>query len=292
MEAFSLLLWPLLACFAIAGIHAYLGFHVVERGVIFVDLAMAQVAALGATVGFLVGHDLHSTAATYFSIGSVLVGAAVLAVLKAEKRRIPQEAFIGIVYALAAAASILIVDRTPEGAEHIKFMLVGNLLATTPSEVLHVTLLYAVVGVLHVFWRKPFFAISRGQVTGMSSRAVKGWDFLFYATFGLVVSQSVAIAGVLLVFSYLIVPSVIAMLLADGAGARLAVGWAVAIAVSVGGMLASYHFDLPTGATVVTTFGVALLAALVAGWILGPRVRPAAGMDPARSAKPERVGSA
>jgi zinc/manganese transport system permease protein len=268
-DAFSLLLWPLLACISIAGIHAYLGFHVVERGVIFVDLAMAQVAALGATVGFLVGHDLHSPAATYFSVGSVVVGAAVLALLKAEKRRIPQEAFIGIVYAVAAAAAILIVDRTPEGAEHIKFMLVGNLLSATPEEVLHSTLLYLAVGVLHFVWRRPFFAISQGRADAMSSRAVKGWDFLFYATFGLVVTQSVAIAGVLLVFSYLIVPSVIAMLLADGAGVRLAVGWAVGIAVSVLGMLASYQFDLPTGATVVTTFGIALAAALVGHRLLG-----------------------
>jgi zinc/manganese transport system permease protein len=269
IDAFSLLLWPLLACISIAGIHAYLGFHVVERGVIFVDLAMAQVAALGATVGFLVGHDLHSPAATYFSVGSVVVGAAVLALLKAEKRRIPQEAFIGIVYAVAAAAAILIVDRTPEGAEHIKFMLVGNLLSATPEEVLHSTLLYLAVGVLHFVWRRRFFAISQGRADAMSSRAVKGWDFLFYATFGLVVTQSVAIAGVLLVFSYLIVPSVIAMLLADGAGVRLAVGWAVGIAVSVLGMLASYQFDLPTGATVVTTFGIALAAALVGHRLLG-----------------------
>ena len=271
MEAFSLLLWPLLACISIAGIHAYLGFHVVERGVIFVDLAMAQVAALGATVGFLVGHDLHSPAATYFSIGSVVLGAAVLAVLKAETRRIPQEAFIGIVYAVAAAAAILIVDRTPEGAEHIKFMLVGNLLAATPEEVLHSSILYLIVGVLHFVWRRPFFAISQGRAATMSSRAVKWWDFLFYATFGLVVTQSVAIAGVLLVFSYLIVPSVIAMLLADGAATRLAVGWATGILVSVLGMLASYELDLPTGATVVTTFGVALIAALVGHALLGSR---------------------
>ncbi|HET9252885.1 MAG TPA: metal ABC transporter permease [Candidatus Eisenbacteria bacterium] len=271
MEAFSLLVWPLLACISIAGIHAYLGFHVVERGVIFVDLAMAQVAALGATVGFLVGHDLHSPAATYFSVGSVVVGAAVLALLKAEKRRIPQEAFIGIVYAVAAAAAILIVDRTPEGAEHIKFMLVGNLLAATPEEVLHSTVLYLVVGVLHFVWRRPFFAISQGRTGAMSARAVKWWDFLFYATFGLVVTQSVAIAGVLLVFSYLIVPSVIAMILADGAGIRLALGWAAGILVSVLGMLASYELDLPTGATVVTTFGLALAAALAAHWLLGSR---------------------
>ena len=280
MDALSLLLWPLLACISIAGIHAYLGFHVVERGVIFVDLAMAQVAALGATVGFLVGHDLHSPAATYFSVGSVIVGAAVLALLKAEKRRIPHEAFIGIVYAVAAAAAILIVDRTPEGAEHIKFMLVGNLLAANPEEVLHATLLYLAMGVLHFLWRRPFFAISQGRAEGMSSRAVKWWDFLFYATFGLVVTQSVAIAGVLLVFSYLIVPSVIAMILADGAGTRLVVGWATGILVSVLGMLASYELDLPTGAAVVTTFGVALAVAMAGRGLMGSRTS---------SAKPDRA---
>jgi len=280
MDAFALLLWPLLACISIAGIHAYLGFHVVERGVIFVDLAMAQVAALGATVGFLVGHDLHSPAATYFSVGSVIVGAAVLALLKAEKRRIPHEAFIGIVYAVAAAAAILIVDRTPEGAEHIKFMLVGNLLAANPEEVLHATLLYLAMGALHFVWRRPFFAISQGRAEGMSPRAVKWWDFLFYATFGLVVTQSVAIAGVLLVFSYLIVPSVIAMLLADGAGTRLVVGWATGILVSVLGMLASYQLDLPTGAAVVTTFGLALAVAMAGRGLLGSKTS---------SAKPDRA---
>jgi zinc/manganese transport system permease protein len=263
MEALQLLLWPLLACIAIAGIHAYLGFHVVERGVIFVDLALAQVAALGATVGFLFGYELHSPASFWFSIGAVVVGAGLLAVLKAERRRIPQEAFIGIVYAVAAAAAILIVDRTPEGAEHIKFMFVGNLLAASPGEVARLAALYAVIGVLHFFWRKPFFAISRGETSGMGRTEVRLWDFLFYLTFGLVVTQSVAVAGVLLVFSYLIVPSVIAMLLADGASVRLAIGWIVGVLVSVAGMIASYHFDLPTGATVVTTFGAGLALALL-----------------------------
>lgn len=262
MEALQLLMWPLLACIAIVAIHAYLGFHVVERGVIFVDLALAQVAALGATVGFLMGFDLHSPASAWFSIAAVVVGAGLLAVLKAEKRRIPQEAFIGIVYAVAAAAAILIVDRTPEGAEHIKFMFVGNLLAASPGEVARLAALYTVIGALHFLWRRPFFAISRGETTGMTRNQVRLWDFLFYLTFGLVVTQSVAVAGVLLVFSYLIVPSVIAMLLADGARVRLAIGWITGVIVSVAGMLASYHFDLPTGATVVTTFGVGLALAL------------------------------
>ena len=262
MEAAQLLLWPLLACIAIAGIHAYLGFHVVQRGVIFVDLALAQVAALGATLGFLLGHDLHSPTAAWFSIGSVVVGAALLSLLKAERRRIPQEAFIGIVYAVAAAGAILIVDRTPEGAEHIKFMFVGNLLAASAAEVGWLAALYAGMGVLHYAWRKPFFAISNGDTGAMSRGAVRFWDFLFYLTFGLVVTQSVAVAGVLLVFSYLIVPSVIAMLLADGARARLAIGWITGVVVSVVGMVASYKFDLPTGAAVVTTFGAALALVL------------------------------
>ncbi len=264
METFHFLLWPFLACIAIAGIHAYLGFHVVERGVIFVDLALAQVAALGATVGFLFGQELHSPASNLFSIAAVVFGAFLLSVLKAEKRRIPQEAFIGIVYAVSAAAAILIVDRTPEGAEHIKFMFVGNLLATSPREVAGLSALYLVIGALHALWREPFFAISTGATQAMSAKQIRWWDFLFYLTFGLVVTQSVAVAGVLLVFSYLIVPSVIGMLLADGAPTRLAVGWIAGAVVSVAGMVASYQFDFPTGATVVTTFGVAL--ALVLAW--------------------------
>ncbi len=264
MDALQFLLWPFLACIAIAGIHAYLGFHVVERGVIFVDLALAQVAALGATVGFLFGQELHSPASAALSIAAVVVGALLLSVLKAEKRRIPQEAFIGIVYAVSAAAAILIVDRTPEGAEHIKFMFVGNLLATSPREVANLTGLYLVIGLLHFIWRKPFFAITHGKPAEMGVKRVPWWDFLFYLSFGLVVTQSVAVAGVLLVFSYLIVPSVIGMLLADRASSRLAVGWIAGAVVSIAGMFASYHFDFPTGATVVTTFGVAL--ALTMGW--------------------------
>jgi len=273
MEALQFLLWPLLACVVIAGIHAYLGFHVVERGVIFVDLALAQVAALGATIGFLFGLDLRDPASHYLSIAAVVVGAGLLALLKAEKRRIPQEAFIGIVYAVSAAAAILIVDRTPEGAEHIKFMFVGNLLATSPKEVATLAVLYLVIGALHFVWRRPFFAITHGrpEEAGLSRAGVRWWDFLFYLTFGLVVTQSVAVAGVLLVFSYLIVPSVIAMLLADRARSRLIVGWIVAVLVSVGGMLASYHFDLPTGATVVTTFGLALALAMAWRGVAGSR---------------------
>lgn len=259
LEIAAFLLWPALACLALTGIHAYLGLHVVERGVIFVDLSLAQVAALGATAALLAGYDLHGRGAYVFSLVFTLIGAAVFAFTRTTKSRIPQEAIIGIVYAVSAAAAILIVDRRPEGAEHIKHLLVGNLLAVGPGDVLKMTGLYAVIGFLHWLWRKPFLTISTapGEAVGLGYN-VKLWDFLFYATFGFVVTSSVAIAGVLLVFSYLIVPSVGAMLFSDRVSARLAIGWSMGAIVSLAGMYVSYRFDLPTGAAIICLFGIGL----------------------------------
>jgi zinc/manganese transport system permease protein len=260
-EILHLLLWPFLACLVLTGIHAYLGLHVIKRGVIFVDLALAQVAALGATVAFLMGHELHDTAAYFYSLAFTIVGAAVFAFTRSRRMRVPQEAFIGIVYAVCAAASILIVDRAPEGAEHIKYILVGNLLAVTPHEVLKMAALYSVIGALHYFWRKPFLLISTDPEEAHRQKLlVRFWDFLFYATFGIVVTSSVAIAGVLLVFSFLIVPSVTAALFSQSIGTRLAIGWALGAVVSLAGMVLSYVYDAPTGATIVVTFGIALAA--------------------------------
>ena len=259
----SLLFYPFIACLILTGIHAYLGLHVVERGVIFVDLSLAQIAALGATIAFLAGYDLHSRASYFFSLGFTILGAALFAITRFEKKRIPQEAFIGIVYAVSAAASILIVDRAPEGTEHIKYILVGNLLAVTPMEVLKMAGLYSVIGLAHWLWRKPLLAVSLDpQKASEEGLSVRFWDFIFYGTFGFVVTSSVAIAGVLLVFSFLIVPSVTAMLFSEKVGTRLWIGWAMGFLVSGAGMIASYFLDTPTGATVVVVFGAALLISL------------------------------
>jgi len=259
-EMLSILLWPALACLVLTGIHAYLGLHVVERGVIFVDLSLAQVAALGTTIAALMGFDLHSEGAYWISLGFTVLGAGLFAMTRSKRSKIPQEAIIGIVYAVSAAAAVLIMDRLPEGAEHIKFILVGNLLAVTPHDVIKTAVLYSIIGALHWFWRKPFLAIStqHGEALQNGLR-VKWWDFLFYATFGIVVTSSVAIAGVLLVFSFLIVPSVTAMLFSKKVGTRLAIGWIMGTVVSFVGMFSSYQWDLPTGATVVCTFGAALI---------------------------------
>ncbi|MBI3291457.1 MAG: metal ABC transporter permease [Elusimicrobia bacterium] len=272
-EILSLLLWPGLACLVLTGIHAYLGLHVVERGVIFVDLSLAQVAALGTTIAFLAGFSMHGSTAYYFSLGFTVLGAAVFAFTRSAHRRIPQEAIIGIVYAVSAAAAILIIDRAPEGTEHIKYILVGNLLAVSPHEVIKMGLLYSGVGLLHWWWRRPFLLISTAPEQAFREGIkVRRWDFLFYVTFGIVVTSSVAIAGVLLVFSFLIVPAVTAMLLAERIGVRLIIGWAVGTLVSLVGIAGSYWLDAPTGATVICTFGI-VLALVALGVGLSRRLR-------------------
>jgi zinc/manganese transport system permease protein len=188
------------------------------------------------------------------------VGAAIFATIKSRRARIPQEAIIGISYAVASAASILAMSKATSESEHLKGMLVGNILAVSWGEVLHTAVLYAVVGAFHYRFRRQFLAISMDhQQAERDGLNVKLWDFLFYASFGLVVTSSVAIAGVLLVFCYLIVPSVAAMLYADRIGPRLAIGWTMGTIVSALGIYLSVQLDLPTGATMVCTFGLVLI---------------------------------
>ena len=257
MDVLAFLAVPFVAGLILTGIHAYLGLHVVERGVIFVDLSLAQIAALGTTIAFLAGHDLHDPITYFWSLGFTIAGAAIFAITRQPHHahtRIPQEAIIGIVYAVCAAAAILAMSKAPEGTEHLKDMLVGNILTVSWSTVIKTAIVYAVVGAFHWLFRSKFLAISMG--TDIPN--VRWWDFLFYTSFGFVVTSSVAIAGVLLVFSYLIVPSVAAMLFARRVGTRLAFGWITGAVVSAAGVFLSFQYDLPTGATIVCTFGAAL----------------------------------
>jgi zinc/manganese transport system permease protein len=261
MSILAFLLMPFLAGLILTGIHAYLGVHVVERGVIFVDLSLAQIAALGTTTAYLAGHDLHDPVTYFWSLGFTIVGAAIFALTRVHREtRIPQEAIIGIVYAVSAAAAILAMSKAPEGTEHLKDMLVGNILTVSWREIITTAILYTIVGIFHYVFRKRFLAISiDANAAAASGMNVKFWDFLFYTSFGFVVTSSVTIAGVLLVFSYLIVPSVAAMLFSRSIGTRLAIGWTLGAVVSAAGILASFQYDLPTGAAIVCTFGIALL---------------------------------
>ena len=260
MEILPFLLAPFLASLILTGIHAYLGVHVVERGVIFVDLALAQIAALGATIAILIGMDPHGPGAYWLSLAFTFVGAAIFAFARTRRGHIPQEAFIGIAYAVASATAILAMSKATGETEHLKDMLVGNILAVSMHDVGKTAVLYGVVGIFHYIFRKQFLLIStdpeQAEAKGMS---IRFWDFLFYASFGFVVTSSVAIAGVLLVFCYLVVPSVGAMLFADRIGRRLAIGWTMGTLVSALGVYFSVQLDLPTGAAIVCTFGAVLI---------------------------------
>ena len=251
---------PIAASLIIAGIHAYLGLHVVERGVIFVDLSLAQIASLGAAIAVWQGHDPHDPAIYWMSLLFTLIGAFVFAMIKGHEANIPQEAIIGISYAVASAAVIITMSQSTGEAEHLKDMLVGNILSVQWPEVWLTGAIYVAIGVFHFLFRKRFLEISTdGKGAAARGVPVRLWDFLFYASFGLVVTRSVSIAGVLLVFCYLIVPSVGAMLWASRIGSRLAIGWVMGVFVSMLGMYFSVEFDLPTGATIVCTFGLVLV---------------------------------
>src|SRR5947209_7021065 len=260
MEILPFLVLPFLASLILTGIHAYLGVHVVERGVIFVDLALAQIAALGATIAILIGMDPHGRSAYWISLAFTFMGALIFSFVRSATARIPLEAIIGITYAVASAAAILAMSKATGETEHLKDMLVGNILAVSKGEVIKTAILYGVIGLFHYIFRHKFLLISinpdEARRQGISLRT---WDFLFYASFGFVVTSSVAIAGVLLVFCYLIVPSLGAMLFAYRIGPRLAIGWTMGTLVSALGVFFSVEADLPTGATIVCTFGGVLV---------------------------------
>jgi zinc/manganese transport system permease protein len=261
MEAFHFLAAPFVMCLILAGIHCYLGLHVLARGVIFVDLSLAQVAAFGATVAILFGFG-HESAATYFvSLGTTFLVAGLFALSRRHEKHFPQEAMIGIVYALASAAVILVVDRMAHGAEHIKELLVGQVLWVTWGDVAKVALIYGAVGALHWFFRRPLIEASFGK----PGKGV--WDFLFYALFGVVITSSVRVAGVLQVFAYLIVPAVVSTLFFSTLRKRLIFGWILGFFLSLTGILFSYFWDFPAGAFIVVCFTlVPVMLLLAAPW--------------------------
>jgi len=254
---------PFAASLILTGIHAYLGVHVIERGVIFVDLSLAQIAALGSTIAILLpftGQDPHGPWVYWTGLLFTFIGAAIFSTVRVRHARIPQEAIIGITYAVASAATILAMSQSTSESEHLKDMLVGNILAVSWPEVGKTAALYAGIGLFHYLFRRPFLAISLNHAQAEEEGLrVRFWDFLFYASFGFVVTSSVLIAGVLLVFCYLIVPSVAAVLYADRIGPRLAIGWTMGTVVSALGIYLSVKLDLPTGAAMVCTFGLVLI---------------------------------
>lgn len=260
-EAFALPFFQtaVLAALVLAGIHAYLGFHIVRRGVLFVDLALAQMAALGVALGVVLGREHDEVGSYLLALGMTFVGAALFAWLRGRSRTVPLEAFIGIVFATAQALVFLVLEKSPSGPEHLKETLVGSLFTVDPAHIGRVAVLYAIVGAVHFALRKPFFEITQdAEGAERKGRRVFLWDFLFYATFGLVVTSSVQIAGVLLVFGFLVIPAVAGLMASSRTVPALAVGWAFGFACSVAGLLASVQWDLPAAPSILVTLAVLL----------------------------------
>jgi zinc/manganese transport system permease protein len=269
MELLSLMKWPLIASLILPWLLVYLGLHIVQRGVIFVDLALAQTAAFGTCVSMLVGYDVHDWQSFAFSLGFTFVGALVLTFTRSSRQRVPQEALIGIVYVVAAAAAILALSKSAGGHEELQRSLVGELLVVPPVDVLKSFGLFVVVGFVHFAFRKKFLAISsdpaKAEAGGIN---VRWWDFVFYMLFGLVVTSFVHIGGVLLVFSYLVVPAVCATYLVNSIPARFGVGWAIATLASVVSLIITAKVDLPIGAAIVCVLGAALVLVIVSARFL------------------------
>lgn len=265
----ELLLAPTAAALIILLTHAYFGLHVIQRGVIFVDLALAQIAALGTTVAFLMGAE-HGTATAYaWAFGFTLLGALIFSVTRWEDSPVPQEAIIGITYVVASATVILLASFTAEGSEHLQETLTGSLIWVTWPTVVKVALSYGAIGFFHYLLRRKLLAISFAPEHATRLRA---WDFVFYATFGVIITSSVQIAGVLMVFSVLVIPAVIAFFFCRSFTAALMLAWASGTVAVLGGIAISFSMDLTTGPVLVCAFGAVLLVAMALRPKFGRRV--------------------
>jgi zinc/manganese transport system permease protein len=249
---------PFAMCLILVGIHCYLGLHVLKRGIIFIDLSLAQVACLGSTVALLLGFDHHTTSAYFISLLFTFFASGLFAYGKKVESKISQEVLIGVVYALASASVVLVIDSLAHGAEHLKELLIGRVLWVSWNDVLKTAAIYSVVGLIHFFVRKNMVDLSDGKPV----KHAAWWDFLFYGLFGVVITSSVNVAGILLVFSFLIVPALISTFFYQSLKSRLIFGWVLGFFLCVLGMAISYLKDWPAGAVLVVCFTILPVLAL------------------------------
>ena len=250
----GLLIFPCLACLILVGIHTHLGLHVIKRGVIFVDLCLAQMAALGTVVALLLGYTEQAPWITYaISLGFTFTGAWILSQLRSLPKGCSQEAVIGILYALSTALSLLLLSKMPSESHQIESMLTGNILLVDLKETLFIATLYSVVGLIHWKFHSQF----------EEKAGTKAWDFFIYLTLGAVVTSSVKVGGVMLMFAYLIIPAMTSFLIAKKRQSQLFLGWSVGWMASIIGIAGSVYFDLPTGSAIISVLGLSFFSVLV-----------------------------
>jgi zinc/manganese transport system permease protein len=257
--------WWLLPCAAaliLVATHTYLGLHVIARNVFFVDLALAQVAALGSTVAFLYGFDTNDAVTYYVSLLFAIGGAWFFSVARWPDNRVPEEAIIGLTFAVASAGAILLSAENPHGAEHLRDIMAGSILVVSGAEVAKAALLYAAIGVFHWVFRRPLLSVSLDRRAALESGLrVRWWDFSFYLSFAVVITSSVRIAGVLLVFILLVAPAVCGAMFASQLRTRLFVGWVAGTLATTLGLGVSAHMDWPPAPAISCVFALLLLGA-------------------------------
>lgn len=246
--------------------HTYLGLHVLERGIIFVDLALAQIAALGASVAFLLGHDAHGITAQAYAFGATLMAALAFSALHKIPTKTAREVAIGCVYVVTTALTLVILSRTSQGMEELKSLLSGNILWVRWDEITFIAMAYALLVLLHVIFRRKFYTLSFNSKTTM--RPSFFWEFLFFASFAVVITLAVNIAGILLVFAFLIIPGFSASIMVNAFGMRLLLGWGLGLLASMAGLWLAFVADLPVGATVVSLFGILPVIAIALSYLL------------------------
>jgi zinc/manganese transport system permease protein len=241
MDAINFLVYPFLACLLLIVIHAYFGIHILQRGIIFVDLALAQFIGIGIALSFLIGEEHGMVLALAFA----MIGAFILSLSKRVSRLVNIEAFIGVLYIFSVSAAILILDRSPHGLEEFKTILNGNIIWVTPHEVFTTFLVYGAVGLLHFLLRRHFLALT------YEGRGTAFLEFLFFASFAVMLVRSVKMAGILQVFSFLVIPALIGRLYSLRPFIILMIGWIVGVLITIAGIAISYKFDAPTAPFIV-----------------------------------------
>ncbi len=248
---------PIAGCVVMAGILSYFGNHILTRGIIFIDIALAQIVALGTMVGLLMGFTEDTMTIELVSLLFTLLIISVFALTKFEKQVVPQEAIIGIIYGLGLGLAMLLAEKIPGGSNFISKTITGNILWVTWDKVFSCFILFLAIAIIHFFFRKPFIKISESKENlPFSIKRIRLYELLFYITFSLVVVRSVPIGGIFLVFTLLIAPTAIATLFTSSWKQRFIWSWIIGILGSIAGVFISYHMNISNGPAIVCLLGI------------------------------------
>jgi zinc/manganese transport system permease protein len=264
MEALSFLIWPFLACLILILIHAWFGIHILQRGIIFVDLALAQFIGVGIALSFIVGEEKGLLLSLVFAF----LGSVILALSKKTARHVNIEAFIGVLYIFSFSAAILILDKSPHGMEEFKTIMNGNILWVTPKDILSTAAVYGTIGMLHFLLRKRFYALTFEGKGGFLL------ELLFFTSFAVVLVKSVHMAGILQVFSFLVIPALIGRLFFQEPSRVLMTGWLVGVLVSMAGIFLSFKLDIPTAPVIVAGLACMFFVMLTVKVVVARKFQP------------------